>query len=474
MADKNSADRKNSRRDRIRANIRTRSNKRRALNIGFVFFVFIIVYILISFLVSLRKPQPSIYEVQKISLATNNLARAVVVREEQNVLTDTSGYVNFYLKNGTRVAKNEAVFSIDDSRSLHDTQSDKLDYTLSEEDIRDVKESIASHARTYVEGDCSNINDLKTDLQTRIVNIIDMYRLENLSKLSEGGDGSGLKLCTAPSAGIVSFFTDSLDGLTADAVDSSTFDDSKYTSSTLFSSELREAGTTAYKLVTNESWALVLKLSEEQFIALDGSEYLSFTITDDNLSLTLPVSIYKKGDSYFARIYLNKYLIRYINKRFLVVSIDMRQSEGLKIPRKAIIEKYFYVVPKQYIVYTQNKTGITVYELDENNEPTYTFYEAEVYYFDDEFAYIDDNVIKQHGQFIIIPHTMNQYQVSTQKKLEGVYCINKGYAQFRMISRLYEGEDYIIVKAGVDRSISVYDFIWEDAETLSEDQLITR
>ena len=69
---------------------------------------------------------------------------------------------------------------------------------------------------------------------------------------------------------------------------------------------------------------------------------------------------------------------------------------------------------------------------------------------------------------------MNQYQVSTQKKLEGVYCINKGYAQFRMISRLYEGEDYIIVKAGVDRSISVYDFIWEDAETLSEDQLITR
>ena len=69
---------------------------------------------------------------------------------------------------------------------------------------------------------------------------------------------------------------------------------------------------------------------------------------------------------------------------------------------------------------------------------------------------------------------MNQYQLSTQKKLEGVYCINKGYAQFRMISRLYEGKDYIIVKSGVDRSINVYDFIWEDAETLSEDQLITR
>ena len=454
--------------------IRERSNKRTGLNIGFVIFVFILGYILISFLLSLRKPQPSIYEVQKISLATDNLARAVVVREEQNVVTDYSGYVSFYLKNGTRVAKNEAVFSVDDSRSLRDAQKDKLDYSLSEEDIHDVKESISSHARTYETGDYSNIVDLKTEIQTRIVNIIDMYRLENLERLSSDTGTSGLKLCKAPDAGVVSFFTDSLDGLTADAVDASTFDDTKYTSSTLFSSELREAGSTAYKLVTNESWSLVLKLSEEQFLALDKTKEISFTITDDNLSLTTPVSIYRKGDAYFARINLSKYLIRYINKRFLVVSIDMRQSEGLKIPKKAITVKYFYVVPKQYIVYTQGKTGITVYELDENNEPTYRFYEAEVYYFDDEYAYIDDSVIKQHGQFIIIPHTMNQYQLSTQKKLEGVYCINKGYAQFRMISRLYEGKDYIIVKSGVDRSINVYDFIWEDAETLSEDQLITR
>ena len=74
-------------------NIRERSVKRKAVNIGMVIFAFLFLYILISFFISLRKPQPSIYEVQKITLATNNLARAVVVREEQNVLTDYSGYV---------------------------------------------------------------------------------------------------------------------------------------------------------------------------------------------------------------------------------------------------------------------------------------------------------------------------------------------------------------------------------------------
>ena len=53
-----------------------------------------------------------------------------------------------------------------------------------------------------------------------------------------------------------------------------------------------------------------------------------------------------------------------------------------------------------------------------------------------------------------------------------MYCVNKGYAQFRMIERLYNGADYVIVKSGIARSINVYDFIWENAATLSEDELI--
>ena len=95
-------------------------------------------------------------------------------------------------------------------------------------------------------------------------------------------------------------------------------------------------------------------------------------------------ALYKKGEGRFARIDLSKYLIRYIGKRFLTVSIDLSQSEGLKIPVKSIVEKYFYVVPKEFIVNDQGKTGITVCELDETNTLQYRFCEAEVYYYDDD------------------------------------------------------------------------------------------
>ena len=459
----------------VRKRLQERSHERKAGNIGLGIFLFILIYIAVCFFLSLRESHPTIYEVQKIALATNNLAQAVVVREEQNVTTTSPGYINYYMKSGTRVAKNETVFSLENSRQIRSSLFENVKLSLSESDVADIKANIESFHKTYESGSVAAINELRANLHSQIVSISDMYLLENLAKIIEAdGSSRGISLSKAPYSGIVSFFTDSLDGLTADAVSKETFDDKQYTSGTLYSAELREAGSTAYKLVTNENWSLILNLTEEQYTALEGQTRLSFTITDDGLSMNMPVTLYKKGEGRFARIDLSKYLIRYIGKRFLTVSIDLSQSEGLKIPVKSIVEKYFYVVPKEFIVNDQGKTGITVCELDETNTLQYRFCEAEVYYYDDDYAYIDESVIKAHGQYITIPHTTNQYQVSTQKKLEGVYCVNKGYAQFRMIERLYNGADYVIVKSGIAKSINVYDFIWEDASTLSEDQLINQ
>ena len=457
-----------------KSRLRKRSNQRKAGNIGLAVFAFILIYLAVCFVLSLRKSHPTVYEVQRIALATNNLAKAVVVREEQSVKTTSAGYINYYMKSGTRVAKDETVFSLNNSREARNSMREDWKVQFSAEDVRDMKECVTSYYRSYKTGDLAVIGDLRTNLQSKMVTIEDMYLLENLAKLVGQGSSSGISVSKAPYSGIVSFFTDSLDGLTADAVSKDTFDEKQYTSGTLYSAEIREAGSTAYKLVTNENWSLILNLTEEQYNALNGQKTISFTITDDGLTLTMPLSLYKKGDGMFARIDLSMYLIRYIGKRFLTVSINLSQTEGLKIPAKAIVEKYFYVVPKEFIINDQGKTGIAVCEVNESDSSLYQyrFCEAEVYYYDDEYAYIDESVVKSHGQIITIPHTTNQYTVSTQKKLEGVYCVNKGYAQFRMIERLYNGADYVIVKSGIARSINVYDFIWENAKTLSEDELI--
>ncbi len=135
-----------------RKRLQERSHERKAGNIGLGIFLFILIYIAVSFFLSLRESHPTIYEVQKIALATNNLAQAVVVREEQNVTTTSPGYINYYMKSGTRVAKNETVFSLENSRQIRSSLFENVKLSLSESDVADIKANIESFHKTYESG----------------------------------------------------------------------------------------------------------------------------------------------------------------------------------------------------------------------------------------------------------------------------------------------------------------------------------
>ena len=52
-----------------------------------------------------------------------------------------------------------------------------------------------------------------------------------------------------------------------------------------------------------------------------------------------------------------------------------------------------------------------------------------------------------------------RYTVGEKASLEGVYCINKGYAVFRTISIIDQNEEYCIVEAGTRYGISQFDYI---------------
>ena len=55
------------------------------------------------------------YEVKEGSLATNNIYRGVVLRDETIVNTEVAGYVNYYAREGEKVAKNNLVYIIDET-----------------------------------------------------------------------------------------------------------------------------------------------------------------------------------------------------------------------------------------------------------------------------------------------------------------------------------------------------------------------
>ena len=453
-----------------------RSSAVSKLNVGTIVFIAFTVYILINIFRYFNHAHLSIYEVQMLPLASDTKAEAVIVRNETPIKTGIAGYVNYYMRSGTRVSKGETVYSIDESRQIYNMISGNNEsYTLADEDIETIKNCISNFNQHYDKTDFGLVYSLKDELTTTVNSISDQYLMEHLNQIliDKSYQGS-LTVHKAEAPGLVSYFSDTLDGLDADHVSLATFDKTNYKSVSLFDTSLKEQGSTIYKLLTDETWSLVLNLTPEQYEKLCDQTTITYTIEEDNLQLTSPVIFSHVGDGYFARITLKQYMVRYLNKRFLTINLDIVHEDGLKIPKTSLVEKEFYRIPKEFFTKggDSNKTGILILKHDEETyKPYYEFLAAEIYYEDETYNYIDTKAVT-YGTFIYNEKTQETFQVSLLGKLTGVYCVNKGFAQFRRVELTQVGKEFVIVKAGMSFSIAEHDHIAKDASTIDEAQTI--
>ena len=88
------------------------------LNIGMLIFGAIFIYVIICVIMYFQTDHIVRYEVTEGSLATNNIYRGIAIRKEEVVNTDTAGYVNFYAREGERVAKGDTVYIVDETGRL--------------------------------------------------------------------------------------------------------------------------------------------------------------------------------------------------------------------------------------------------------------------------------------------------------------------------------------------------------------------
>ena len=99
--------------------------------------------------------------------------------------------------------------------------------------------------------------------------------------------------------------------------------------------------------------------------------------------------------------------------------------------------------------------------------------EVDVYNFDSESKeyYLDSSMLEA-GDLLYKLDSQDIFTVSKRATLTGVYNINKGYADFKQISILYENDEYAIVRPNTKYGLSVYDYIVLNADTVRDDQFI--
>lgn len=97
--------------------------------------------------------------------------------------------------------------------------------------------------------------------------------------------------------------------------------------------------------------------------------------------------------------------------------------------------------------------------------------EYDVYAEIDGLYYVDKKDFS-YGDSILLYDTNDKYTISESSSLEGVYCVNMGYAVFKRIERLDANSEYVVIKTGTKYGLSAYDHIILNGSTVSEDQII--
>lgn len=469
---------------------------KKPFNIANVFFGAILVYMVIYLYMFLTSVHVSGYEVIAGSLATDKQFTGLVLRTEELFTATTAGYIDYYATEGTKVSNSSIVYSVDESGRMSEyLETNSGEISLSEENFTSLKNEIASFGSNYDAESFHKTYDFHDTLNGKVLELSNQTLLNELESLSEADVGAFQRVYAAKS-GIVEYHIDGYETVTPDSVTEEMFDQSSYEFTNLRSADLISSGDTVYKLVTSENWSMVIPMTEEQLQEIayqettsqDGTtttkerSVIQVKFLKDNTTTWGYISILNKNGTQYLQLDFNNSMVRFAGDRYLDIQFLIDDTSGLKIPSSAITTKEFFIIPEEYIVQggDSDAEGFMVESFDEEGNSTQKFVAPTFYSKTDGMVYIDPNegsfasneTYIRAGDRIIIQDTNDLYQVGNTAELEGVYCINQGYTQFRKIKILYSNEEYSIVEEGTTFGLTIYDRIVLNAEAVKEDQVI--
>ncbi len=447
------------------------------INIGMVIFAVIFIYIVICVFMYFTSKHIVWYEVQEGSLSTNNTYEAIAIRDETIVNATDNGYVNYFAREGARVAVGDLVYTVDESGKLNDYIgiSSTGENSLSQTDLAELKSDIVGFANSFDRRrNFNSVYDFKYEMEGNVLKLSNYNILESIESIQASELTGLIKQCTAVLPGIIIYSTDGYEDLTLEMITAEMFDKKNYEKTQLLSNDLVAAGDPVYKISSNEDWSLVIQVDKAREEELLKAEYVRVRfLKNQEVSWGKVESFTNEKGDIFVKLTFTNSMITFCNERFVDIELILEDETGLKIPNSSIVEKEFFIVPKGYVTKggNSNASGVLREAYTEEGEATTEFVEASIYNETEEEYYLDGASLRI-GEYIVMPETSEKYALSKRGSLIGVYNINKGYADFKQINILYNNDEYSIVQSNTSYGLNVYDYIVLDATTVSEDELI--
>lgn len=444
-------------------------SKKPDINIGLIIFVVIFIYIIISVFIFAFSKKTTIYEVNAGSITQDNTYTGFIIRNETPIAATHSGNINYFLGNGERASIGTVIYSIDETGRVYDKIKQSISNELDSKEISTVKNILTEYTKNYSASEFYSIYDYKDIVSSKIYEFQNNDIADQLdSFIEETGSTNLFHIINANKTGIVSYAVDGYENSSENILSQSLFDTTQYSKTNLQNAELINKGDTAYKLVTDDEWYIYIPFNENEVSIYSDISTIILEFVDSEIECEGNIEVINIGGSTYGKITLNKYMINFIEERFVQIKISENNYTGLKIPVTSIFQKSFYTIPKEYL--TPSGTFIRKY-FDENGNIQTMSIKADIYEENDKYYYISMNTMNS-GDILMLPDSDKTYVVGTMEELTGVFCVNKGYAVFRKVNIIEQNSEYCIISKGTKYGLSIYDHIVLDYTTAKENEIV--
>lgn len=180
------------------------------INLGMVFFGVIFIYLVVCIFMYFTSKHISGYQVKKGSLFVNNVYTGLAIREEEIINSTYSGYINYYVREGSRIGANKMVCTVDEGGRLQDLMEEQSmgENTLSEEALYSIRDDIMNFMLNFEERNFFSAYDFMYSVQGNVLEQANNNVLNNLDVLNRSGESGLINICNAPGSGIVVYSYD--------------------------------------------------------------------------------------------------------------------------------------------------------------------------------------------------------------------------------------------------------------------------
>lgn len=301
-------------------------------------FIFVFCYILIAFISQTTGKYIKLYQVKYAELDTSKKFEAIILRNENIIKSKNNGYIFFYNTTDNKIKTNDILYILDSVGNFSNEVKNK--FSDIKKLLQEQKISIESKFdELLINNDYGNINNINSVIHTINDNIKNNINQEELIKfINEYKKNTGeIEIVYSDKIGVFSNNIDGYENININDIQNSIYPNNKNSTILLNNNTYIKQDDIIGKMVTSEEWSIVFQIDKTLKETIQDNQNINVKIESDDTILSGKIKIIEQNEHFYAQVIFNNDMIRYINKRFLNISILNDIIKGYSIPKTSVV-----------------------------------------------------------------------------------------------------------------------------------------